>query len=112
MANPAKLPSPPYYVVIFSTLRTDGDNGYGEMAEKMEKLAMQQPGYLGVESAREPGGLGITNSYWKDEASLIAWKKNAEHTLAREIGREKWYQCYELRVAKVERAYGFERNGN
>ncbi|MCO6185852.1 antibiotic biosynthesis monooxygenase [Rhizobium sp. L1K21] len=109
MSSPAKLPPPPYYVVIFSTLRTDVDDGYAGMAEKMEMLAEQQPGYLGIESAREPGGLGITNSYWKDEASIIAWKKNAEHTLAREMGRERWYKCYELRVAKVERAYAFEK---
>lgn len=108
MSAPARLLEPPYYAVIFSTLRTEGDDGYGEMADAMEKLAAEQPGYLGIESAREPGGLGITVSYWRDEASILAWKKNLDHTAARNMGRKKWYQCYELRVAKVERAYSFE----
>lgn len=109
MTRPAKLPEPPYYAVIFSTLRTDGDNGYAEMAEAMEILAKEQPGYLGIESAREPGGLGITVAYWKDEASIKAWRDNVDHAAARKLGREKWYKCYELRVAKVERTYGFEK---
>ncbi|MCQ2004622.1 antibiotic biosynthesis monooxygenase family protein [Rhizobium sp. NRK18] len=109
MTKLAKTPPPPYYVVIFSTLRTDGDHGYAAMAEKMDALAAEQPGYLGIDSVRDASGFGITNSYWRDEESVLAWKRNAEHTLARDLGREKWYQCYELRVARVERAYGFER---
>ncbi|MGR6466032.1 antibiotic biosynthesis monooxygenase family protein [Rhizobium sp. PAMB 3182] len=109
MTKLAKTPRPPYYVVIFSTLRTDGDHGYAAMAEKMDALAAQQPGYLGIDSVRDASGFGITNSYWQDEESVLAWKRNAEHTLARDLGREKWYQCYELRVARVERAYSFER---
>ena len=106
MTSPARLPAPPYYAVIFTTSRTEGDNGYGEMADAMEMLAKEQPGYLGIESVREPGGLGITVSYWKDEASILAWRNNSEHALARKLGKDKWYRHFELRVAKVERAYG------
>jgi heme-degrading monooxygenase HmoA len=110
--NLARLPDPPYFAVIFSTRRTNGDNGYLEMADIMEKLAAEQPGYLGIESARDPAGFGITVSYWKDEESILAWKRNAEHSVARQLGRDKWYEAYELRVAKVERAYGFKKDGS
>ena len=101
----ARLPRPPYYVVAFSSTRRDGDHGYGAMADTMVELALRQPGCLGVESAREADGFGITNSYWADEASLIAWRNEAKHTLARKLGNERWYEHYELRVARVERAY-------
>jgi heme-degrading monooxygenase HmoA len=98
------LPEPPYYAVIFSSLRTAGDQGYGAMAERMEELARAQPGFLGLESARDAGGLGITVSYWRDEASIAAWKAQAEHVVAQARGKRVWYEAYELRVARVERA--------
>ena len=101
----AKLPDPPYYVVIFSGLRREGDDGYGAMANAMALLAAEQPGFLGVESARDLDSFGITNSYWRDEAALLAWKDVAKHLLAQKLGKERWYEHYELRVAKVERAY-------
>jgi heme-degrading monooxygenase HmoA len=101
----ASLPAPPYYAVIFSSVRTAGDNGYDAMSERMVELAQQQPGYLGAESARDAEGFGITVSYWADEASIRAWKANAEHRIAQETGIERWYEHYETRVAKVERAY-------
>jgi heme-degrading monooxygenase HmoA len=104
----AATPQPPYYAVIFTALRTEGDHGYAAMAARMEKLASQQPGFLGVESARD--GLGITVSYWKDEESVRAWKAVAEHAAAQELGRQRWYNAYETRVARVERAYGFRRS--
>jgi heme-degrading monooxygenase HmoA len=100
----AKTPEPPYYAVIFTSLRTEGDNGYGAMAQLMEELAARQPGYLGIESARS--GLGITVSYWADEAAITAWKANVQHAAAQRMGRDRWYADYHLRVAKVERAYG------
>ncbi|MEO5738731.1 MAG: antibiotic biosynthesis monooxygenase [Variovorax sp.] len=102
----ADTPEPPYYAVIFSSLRTDGDNGYGAMDERMDALAAQQPGYLGVESARE--GLGITVSYWRDLASIRAWKANAEHLVAQQTGRGTWYTDYKTRICKVERDYGLD----
>ena len=102
----ADTPEPPYYAVIFSSLRTEGDNGYGAMAERMDALAAQQPGYLGVESARE--GLGITVSYWRDLASIRAWKANAEHLVAQQTGRSSWYTDYKTRICKVERDYGLD----
>ncbi|HEY8961147.1 MAG TPA: antibiotic biosynthesis monooxygenase [Luteolibacter sp.] len=102
----AKTPEPPYYAVIFTSLRTDGERGYGRMAERMVELAAGQPGFLGVESARNPEGLGITVSYWTSEESIASWKTNADHQIAQETGRRLWYADYHLRVAKVERAYG------
>jgi heme-degrading monooxygenase HmoA len=102
----ASTPAPPYYAVIFTSLRTDGDHGYGHMAERMVELASEQPGFLGVESARDPGGLGITVSYWSSEEAIAAWKANAEHRIAQETGQRVWYSGYQLRVAKVERDYG------
>ncbi|MBK6568392.1 antibiotic biosynthesis monooxygenase family protein [Candidatus Aalborgicola defluviihabitans] len=102
--NPiAHTPAPPYYAVIFTSLRTDGDTGYGAMAERMVELAAQQPGYLGVESARET--VGITVSYWADLESIRAWKANAEHLDAQRLGHQKWYAAFKVRIAKVERDY-------
>lgn len=102
----ANLPKPHYYAVIFSSLRTSGDNGYGHTAERMVELAKTQPGYLGVESARGADGFGITVSYWESEEAIRNWKATAEHVIAQETGIRHWYEHYELRVAKVERAYG------
>ena len=98
-------PQPPYYAVIFTSQRTEVEKGYGQMADRMVELAAQQPGFLGVESTRGADGLGITVSYWKDEASIKAWKANAQHQVAQETGKKIWYADYMLRVAKVERAY-------
>ena len=102
----AQTPPPPYYAVIFTSLRTEGDRGYGTMADRMVELASQQPGFLGVESARSPGGLGITVSYWSSEEAITAWKAHADHKVAQETGQRTWYSDYQLRVAKVERDYG------
>ena len=102
----AKTPEPPYYAVIFTSLRTDGDRGYQKMAERMFELASQQPGFLGVETARAANGLGITVSYWTNEDAIKNWKANAEHRIAQETGQKMWYADYQLRIAKVERAYG------
>jgi heme-degrading monooxygenase HmoA len=103
----ANTPEPPYYAVIFTTLRTDIEEGYDETATKMETLAKQQEGYLGIESVRDE--IGITVSYWKNVESIIKWKNNVEHTIAREKGRALWYKKYQLRICKVERDYGFFR---
>ena len=103
----APLPAPPYWAVIFSSRRTaDDDAGYGAAAQRMEELARGQPGFLGVESARGADGFGITVSYWDSEAAIGAWRQQAEHAQAREKGRRDWYEHFEVRVAKVERAYG------
>jgi heme-degrading monooxygenase HmoA len=98
---------PPYYAVIFSALLTEDLAGYEETAEKMEELAKDQPGYLGIESARKE--LGITISYWESLEAILQWKNNIEHTAAREKGRTQWYQQYQLRICKVEREYGFKK---
>lgn len=108
MSNPtfAQLPTPPYYAAIFSSLRAAGDQGYAQMAERMVELASAQPGFLGVESVRGADGFGITVSYWTSEAAIRAWREHAEHRVAQESGRTLWYEHYELRVARVERAWG------
>ena len=98
------LPEPPYYAVIFSSQRSAGEQGYGAMAERMVALAHEQPGFLGVESVRDAAGLGITVSYWRDEESIARWKAHAEHLVAQARGKRVWYEGYELRVARVERA--------
>ena len=109
MSTPARTPDPPYYAVIFTSTRTDVDEGYGDMAEKMVEMASQQLGFLGVESARGEDGLGITVSYWESEEAIANWRANAEHRIAQAHGRGKWYQEFFTRVAKVERARSFAR---
>lgn len=104
----APRPAPPYYAVIFTSQRTDGDAGYGAMADEMVALATAQPGYLGVESARGADGLGITVSYWRSLDDIAAWRAVLAHQAARDRGRAGWYSHYELRVARVERAYGWD----
>lgn len=105
-----KAPEPPYYAVIFtSTLREDAASGYDDMADAMLALASKQPGYLGFESARGEDGLGITVSYWRDETSIKAWKAVADHRIAQASGKQDWYAWFHVRVAKVERAYSFEK---
>ncbi|MFT4666023.1 MAG: heme-degrading monooxygenase HmoA [Gammaproteobacteria bacterium] len=105
----AKTPPAPYYVVIFTSTRTDGDHGYNEMADLMVSLASEQDGFLGVESARSE--VGITVSYWRDLEAIKRWRAHAEHTIARDKGREGWYAAFKVRIARVERDYGFERGG-
>jgi len=100
----ADTPAPPYYAVIFSSLRTSVEDGYAAMAQRMLNLAAQQPGYLGVESARDDGA-GITVSYWSSLEAIRAWKENAEHREAQRLGHAQWYAAFRLRVAKVEREY-------
>jgi len=102
----AQTPEPPYYAVIFTSQRTEGDQGYGDMADRMVELVHAQPGFLGVESARGAGGFGITVSYWESKQAIANWKANMEHRMAQETGKKVWYADYQLRVAKVERAYG------
>lgn len=102
----AKNLKPPYYAVIFSSILTDENlEEYGETANKMVTLAKEQPGFLGIESARSE--IGITVLYWESEEAIIQWKNNAEHTLVREKGRSTWYKQYSTRICKVEREYGF-----
>lgn len=103
----ANTPEPPYYAVIFTSIRTEKVDGYSEMADFMIDLATRQEGFLGVESARNE--LGITVSYWKDTDSIKKWKQHAEHIMAQQKGKTEWYKKYKTRIAKVERDYGFEK---
>ncbi len=104
------MTEPPYYAVVFTSLRRDTPNdGYGETADRMEELAREQPGFIGIESARGADGLGITVSYWATLADVAAWGRHAEHLLAQKRGRDEWYKWYSLRICSVERATEFTR---
>jgi len=105
MSRFAPMPDPPYYAVIFTAQRKGVDDGYDAMADKMGALAAVQPGYIGVESTRDAEGLGITVSYWRDEAALLNWKQVSTHLLAQKLGKSRWYEFYTLRVTRVERGY-------
>lgn len=101
----AQTPQPPYYAVIFTSVRTNVDEGYGDMAVEMVELARQQEGFLGVESARND--VGITVSYWQSVEAIKNWKANARHLFAQQQGRDKWYQNYKVRICRVEHDYTF-----
>ncbi len=103
----AKTPKPPYYAVIFTSVRTDGDQGYSEMSDRMVEIAQQQDGFLGWESARNE--IGITVSYWRDLESIRNWRNHSEHILAQMYGKRQWYKSYKVRIAKVERDYDFTK---
>ena len=104
----ARTPKPPYYAVIFTSTRTEGDHGYAAMSDRMIEMAEKQPGFLGVEHARE--SLGITVSYWRDLESIKNWKHHAEHSIARQKGREEWYKEFKVRIARVERDYEIDKS--
>lgn len=97
----------PYYAVIFTSVRSDGDHGYSKMAEAMDELAKTQPGYIDIESARED--IGITVSYWESLEAIAHWKSNSEHKLAQSKGISDWYKNYRVRICKVEREYSWEK---
>ncbi len=101
----SKTPVPPYYAVIFTSLRTDGDHGYDKTANRMVELVQKQKGFLGLETARSE--IGITVSYWKTLEAIQEWKNNLEHLTAQKSGKEKWYAAYKIRICKVERDYEF-----
>jgi heme-degrading monooxygenase HmoA len=95
----------PYYAVIFTSLKKEDDTGYAQMALKMEQLAKEQPGFMGIESARNE--IGITVSYWESPEAIANWKKNSEHLIAQQKGRTDWYKWYDVKICKVEREYSF-----
>ena len=101
----SKTPEPPYYAAIFTSQRTGGDDGYELTVLRMLELAEEQPGYLGVDSARGADGAGITISYWTSLDAIAAWKSNAEHRPAQAKGQTKWYEQYTVRIARVERSH-------
>lgn len=107
----AKTPQPPYYAVIFSTIKApasaDENIAYESMAARMEELAKAQPGYLGMETARNE--TGITVSYWKTLEDIAHWKQHSEHLIAQQMGREQLYSAYTTRVCLVERDYSFNK---
>lgn len=99
---------PPYYAVIFTSKRTNGDKGYEKMSVKMEELALKQKGFLGIDYARDKE-LGITISYWDSLEAIQSWKENAAHKIAQDKGKLEWYEEYSVKISKVEREYSFNR---
>ncbi|WP_176083081.1 antibiotic biosynthesis monooxygenase [Martelella sp. HB161492] len=107
---PNKFPAPPYYIVAFSSQRLDADHlAYDAMSDAMVELAQVQPGFIGFDSARDAAGFGITNSYWESEDAIRAWKRNVDHLAAQRLGRLNWYEAYDVRIGRIDRAYGFGR---
>ena len=107
--TPVEAFEPPYYAVVFTTVRTQDQSGYRETNARMEELVRDVPGYLGMDHAQNPGGLGITVAYFRDAEALTQWRTNAEHQAAQQRGRAHWYQSYTIHVAKVERSHTFKR---
>ncbi|GAB3898894.1 antibiotic biosynthesis monooxygenase [Larkinella knui] len=104
----AQTPEPPYYVVVFTIVHAENLDGYEQMGEKMVQLASEQPGFLGLEYGI--GDVELTISYWESSEAIRQWYAHAEHTIARDMGREKWFQAFKVRVARVERDYEFNRS--
>ncbi len=100
------MPETPYYAVIFTSTRTEGDDGYDEAAARMLEVVAGQDGFLGVDTAP-----GITVSYWQSKEAIARWRNHAEHRPVRAMGRERWYASYKLRVCRVEREVDFKRDG-
>ena len=108
----ASTPEPPYYSVIFATEKTASEadrSAYDIMASQMHDMAAQQPGYLGIDTIENDLGQGITVSYWESLDAIKAWRDHPDHLAAQKLGKEVWYACYSLRIAKVERADAFSR---
>lgn len=108
MPDPLVLPEPPYYMVTFSSQLAPTET-YGPAADQMEALARAQKGFLAIESARGEDGFGITVCYWQDLAAIERWKQQVDHAVVQKRGREEWYKAYHVTVARVERAYGFQK---
>lgn len=111
----ASLPEPPYYAVIFTSLRpagADEEDDYLEVSRRMAELAKTMPGYLGFEAARGEGGVGIGVSYWESEEAIANWKRQTEHLEAQRRGVSEFYEAFTLRVAKVERQQEWGRGGS
>ncbi|MEU2116531.1 antibiotic biosynthesis monooxygenase [Streptomyces sp. NPDC016459] len=100
---------PPYYTALFTSIRPEAPEGYAETASRMQQIVKEIPGFLGYESARTPGGIGITVAYFRDLESLDAWRLDTEHQAAKAYGREHWYESYSVHIGRVERSYGYER---
>jgi heme-degrading monooxygenase HmoA len=100
---------PPYYAVIFRSVRTSVDEGYADMAMQMVAMAEQQAGFLSMESFSNEHGRRVTICYWENEEAILAWKNVAAHQLAQQLGKDQWYASFDLEICKVERAYSWER---
>ena len=100
-------PNTECFAVIFTSTRTEGDNGYAEASERMMQLVADQPGFLGIDSIRGADGVGITVSYWESEAAILAWREHPEHRVIQARGRAEWYSAFQTLVCRVEREYRF-----
>lgn len=102
MSEIAPTPPPPYYAVIFTSIRTSGDKGYADAAQRVLEVARQQPGFLGYEAARHE--VGISVSHWESLEAIQAWRKHPEHRLV-QAKADEWYAEFRIRICRVERSY-------
>ena len=100
----------PYYAVIFTSRKSANLENYAPMAERMLILCELQPGFLNMVHATTEAGCSVTTCYWKDMASIMAWKAQAEHAHAQEQGIAQWYDEYHVEVACIEKAYSWRRD--
>ena len=99
----SKTPQPPYYAVIFTSQRKVSEDGYDNVAERMLSLAEKQKGFLGMESARDKNGFGISVSYWDSLESIKSWNEHPDHMKAQKAGINHFYENFKVRICKVER---------
>lgn len=92
------------YVVIFRAKARELDEEYFTVAARMRELALGQFGCLEFQAVTE-GKDEVALSYWPDEESIRAWKAHAEHVVAQQTGRARWYESYVVQVAHITREY-------
>lgn len=105
----AETPKPPYYTVVFTSIRTEVEEGYTELNDSLWKDAQKLDGFIGAESQRGEDRFGITVLYFKDMETIHQWSKYQKHIRAKEMGKEKWYEGWRVRIGKIEREYGWDR---
>lgn len=99
---------PPYYAVIFTSKHKLYNDEYNETAKRMNELTAKQEGFLGIDSARNEDGSGITVCYWNSIEAIKNWKENTEHQSAQQMGMKEWYESYSVRIAEVTKEYSME----
>jgi heme-degrading monooxygenase HmoA len=101
------MSSEPHVVCIFRSIRTDhSTKEYEEWSNRMDDLVATMPGYIGHSSFRDDAThKGVTVSYFRSMAELVAWKQVPEHLEAQALGRAVFYLEYEIEVAEIVRHY-------
>ena len=102
--------APGQVVTVFrNRLDPAGATHYGPRAEEMEALARSMPGFVDVKSFVADDGERVTISTFADEASVRAWREQAEHRVAQAEGRSTYYDEYSIQVCETLRAGAFRK---